>query len=122
MWQGGGKIIIGKNVGISQTSLIAHNSDITIGDNVKIGGGTCIYTTDFHSIDPKCRASSYDINNAICKPVTIGNNVFIGARCMVLKGVSIGDDSIVGAGSIVTKSIPPRQIWAGNPAKFIKSI
>lgn len=120
--RGGGGIDIGQNVGISQTALIAHNADITIGDNVKIGGGTCIYTTDFHSIDSKCRASSDDTKHAICKPVTIGNNVFIGARCMVLKGVSIGDDSIVGAGSIVTKSIPPRQIWAGNPAKFIKSL
>ena len=120
--RGGGRIVIGQNVGISQTALIAHNADITIGDNVKIGGGTCIYTTNFHSIDPKCRTSANDTKQAINEPVKICNNVFIGARCMILKGVIIGENSIVGAGSIVTKSIPSNQIWAGNPAKFIKSL
>ena len=57
-----------------------------------------------------------------CAPVVIENNVFIGAHCIILKGVSIGENSIIGAGSVVTKNVPANQIWAGNPAKFIRKI
>ena len=56
------------------------------------------------------------------KPIIIEDDVFIGARCLVLKGVTIGRGAMVGAGSVVTKNIPPCEIWAGNPAKYIKSI
>ena len=114
-------ITIGDNVGISQTALISHCS-ITIGDNVKIGGGTSIYTTDFHSLDPIIRASDEDQKYRRCAPVVIGDNVFIGAKCIILKGVTIGENSIIGAGSVVTKNVPANQIWAGNPAKFIRNI
>ena len=115
------EIIIGDNVGISQAALISHCS-IQIGNNVKIGGGTSVYTTDFHSLDPIIRASNEDMRHRKCAPVVIGGNVFIGARCIILKGVTIGENSIVGAGSVVTKSIPANEIWAGNPAKFIRKI
>ena len=115
------KITIGDNVGISQTALISHCS-ITIGDNVKIGGGTSIYTTDFHSLDPIIRASDEDQKYRRCAPVVIRDNVFIGAKCIILKGVTIGENSIIGAGSVVTKNVPANQIWAGNPAKFIRNI
>lgn len=114
-------ITIGNNVGISQSSLISY-CNLTIGDNVKIGGGTCIYTTDFHSLDSQIRASRDDIKSRKCAPVVIEDYVFIGARCIILKGVTIGRNSIIGAGSVVTKSVPPNQIWAGNPAQFIRSI
>ena len=112
---------IGDNVGISQTALIAM-ADIFIQDNVKIGGGTCIYTSDFHSLDATVRRSKEDVNQRKCAPVIIGNDVFIGAHCIILKGVTIGDKSIIGAGSVVTKSIPSGEIWAGNPARFIRNI
>lgn len=115
------EITIGENVGISQAALISH-CKITIGNNVKIGGGTCIYTTDFHSLDPKIRSSREDMHHRKCAPVVIENNVFIGAHCIILKGVSIGENSIIGAGSVVTKNVPANQIWAGNPAKFIREI
>lgn len=115
------EIIIGHNVGISQCALVSH-SKITVGDNVKIGGGTCIYTTDFHSLNPNTRASSEDQKQRKCAPVVIGDNVFIGAKCIILKGVIIGENSVVGAGSVVTKSIPANQIWAGNPARFIRNV
>lgn len=55
-------------------------------------------------------------------PVIIEDNAFIGARSIILKGVTIGANSIIGAGSVVTKSIPANEIWAGNPAKFIRKI
>lgn len=115
------KLIIGDNVGISQSAIICHHS-ITIGNNVKIGGGVKIYDTDFHSLNANIRATKNDTKNKILKAVVIKDNVFIGAYTIILKGVSIGENSIIGAGSVVTKSIPENQIWAGNPAKFIKEI
>lgn len=116
------KLIIGDHVGISQTAIICHCS-ITIGNHVKIGGGVCIYDTDFHALDPNLRTNpSTDFANKQVSPVNIQNNVFIGAHSLVLKGVTIGENSIVGAGSVVTKSIPANEIWAGNPAKFIRSL
>jgi acetyltransferase-like isoleucine patch superfamily enzyme len=117
----GAELIIGDNVGISQAALIAHRK-ITIGNNVKIGGGVCIYDTDFHSLDPKIRKSEDDLKYRIEKEVVIGNNVFIGAKSLILKGVIIGENSIIGAGSVVTKTIPANEIWAGNPAKLIRKI
>ncbi len=115
------QIRIGENVGISQTALVAH-ADIEIMNNVKIGGGSYIYTTDFHSLDPVVRASENDQKERLQRPVRIDNGVFIGAHCIILKGVTIGENSIIGAGSVVTKSIPANQIWGGNPAKFIRNI
>lgn len=118
----GAKLIIGNNVGMSQTAIVCH-SKITIGNHVKIGGGVCIYDTDFHSLDYKARINQMtDFANKAVNPVEIKDNVFIGARSLILKGVIIGKNSIVGAGSVVTKSIPDNQIWAGNPAKFIREI
>lgn len=117
----GAVLTIGDNVGMSQAALICHKS-ITIGNNVKIGGGVCIYDTDFHSLDPVIRRSSEDLKNRAEKPVVIGNDVFIGAKSIILKGVTIGENSVIGAGSVVTKSVPANQIWAGNPAKFIRNI
>lgn len=115
------KITIGDNVGISQAALIAL-ADITIGNNVKIGGGASLYTSDFHSIDPETRASSEDFRHRKSAPINVCDNAFIGAHSIILKGVTIGEAAIVGAGSVVTKSIPPREIWAGNPAKFVRKI
>lgn len=117
----GAVLTIGDNVGMSQAALVCHKS-ITIGDNVKIGGGVCIYDTDFHSVDPVIRRSREDLKNRAEKPVAIGNNVFIGAKSIILKGVTIGENSVIGAGSVVTKTVPANQIWAGNPAKFIRNI
>jgi acetyltransferase-like isoleucine patch superfamily enzyme len=118
----GAKLIIGDNLGISQAAIICHTS-ITIGNHVKIGGGVCIYDTDFHSLDYKLRVNpTTDYTNKIMIPVIVQDNVFIGAHSLVLKGVTIGENSIIGAGSVVTKSVPANQIWAGNPAKFIRQI
>lgn len=114
-------IIIGNNVGISQTTLVSCGQ-IIIEDDVKIGGGTCVYTTDFHSLNPQIRKSSDDIRCRKVANVVIQRNAFIGAHCIILKGVVVGENSIIGAGSVVTKSIPANEIWAGNPAKFIRKV
>ncbi len=85
-----------------------------------IGGGTCIYDTDFHPLTTADRLNDND-EKIVSAAVIIEQNVFIGANCTILKGVTIGKNSIVGACSVVAKKIPPNEIWAGNPAKFIKA-
>lgn len=118
----GGFLKIGKDVGMSQTALVCYEK-IIIGDYVKIGGGVCIYDTDFHSLDPEKRKDPLlDTANKVTSPVIICENAFIGAHSTILKGVTIGKNSIIGAGSIVTKDVPDNEIWGGNPAKKIKNI
>lgn len=63
-----------------------------------------------------------DFKTVVAKPITIGKNVWITSRCMILPGVTIGDNVIVGAGSVVTRDIPPHSFAAGNPARVIKKI
>ena len=111
---------IGNRVGISNAAIVCHER-VTIGDRTLIGGGVKIYDTDFHSLDYKVRGD-YANEVAKTKPVTIGEDVFVGAHSIILKGVTIGDRSIVGAGSVVTKDIPADEVWAGNPAKCIRKL
>lgn len=115
-----GKIQIGNNCGISHTLLYAADS-ITIEDNVLIGGGCSICDTDFHPIDYEVRMTQ-GRKMKKSKPILIGEGAFIGMNSIILKGVTIGKHSIVGAGSVVTKDIPDNEIWAGNPAVFIKAL
>ena len=115
-----GKIVIGNNVGISNSSFFSQNS-ITIEDDVMIGGSCKIYDTDFHSIEYEKRMRIPDVNIKT-KPVIIKKGAFIGAHSIILKGVTIGENAVIGAGSVVTKNIPSNEVWAGNPAKFIKKI
>lgn len=116
----GAAVEIGKDTGISNVSLYAAEK-IVIGERVKLGGDVRIFDTDFHSLDYRERAKRDDEDVAVAE-VKIGDDVFIGARSMVLKGVSIGNKSIVGAGSVVTKDIPACELWAGVPAKFIRKL
>lgn len=115
-----GVLTIGDNVAMSFTAIHCSHR-ISIGDNVMIGGGTCIYDTDFHPLAIADRLSTTHDEKTASGPVVIEENVFVGAHCTILKGVRIGNNSIVGACSVVTKNIPANEIWAGNPAKFIKA-
>lgn len=110
---------IGDNVGLNGAA-VSVMTKIVIGNNCLIGANAMISDTDYHPINPDNRRFSKEKIGT--KPIIIGNNVFIGRNAMILKGVTIGDNSIIGAGSVVSKSIPPNEIWAGNPAKFIKKI
>lgn len=117
----GGSILIGKHVGMSQTTLVAKGADITIGDNVKLGGGVKIYTTDFHCMDfLKRRNTKLDMTERRYASVMIGDDCFIGAGVIILKGVTIGARCVIGAGSVVTKDVAADSIAAGNPAKVIR--
>jgi len=118
-----GAIVLGDNVGMSQTTLVAYNSDIIIGNNVRIGGGVKIYTTDFHSLNYiERRDYDVDAQNMKSSSVYIDDDSFIGAGTVILKGVHIGCRSIIGAGSVVTKDIPADVIAGGNPCVVLKSL
>lgn len=114
----GSRIIIGDNVGISGSTICATES-VSIGDNVLIGSGCLISDSDAHPLDWRDRKENRN-DNTLHSPVHIGNDVFIGARCIILKGVTIGDRAIIGAGSVVACDVPPDSMVAGNPAKVVK--
>ena len=115
----GATLTIGNNVGMSSTRLWIHES-ARIGNNVKIGGCVLITDTDAHPMDYMARRSSNEGTKSA--PVVIEDDVWVGAHCIILKGVTIGARSIIGAGSVVTKSIPADCVAAGNPCRVIKSL
>lgn len=121
--QGEGRIVIGEGVGISSSCLWARK-EIVLGDRTQVGAGCIILDHDAHSLDPRVRSSSpeADYGGTSCAPVRIGDDVLLGAKTMVLKGVTIGKGSVVGAGSVVTGDIPEGEVWAGNPCRFIRKI
>lgn len=115
-----GELEIGDNVGISNSTFFCCER-ISIDDYVYIGGGCRLWDTNFHSLDPYERLHNGDkkVNTA---PIKIKKYVFIGGGSIILKGVTIGEYSVIGAGSVVVKSVPDREIWGGNPARFIRKI
>lgn len=86
--------------------------NVYIGNNVTITAGTKILT---HYLDPSAKGRKFRIGE-----VHIEDDVFIGVNVIICNSVTIGKGAIVGAGSVVTKDIPPYQVWAGNPARYIK--
>lgn len=92
-----------------------YPEDIEIGDYCAITSGVRIITHYVHSA--KGKGHWYTRGK-----VKIGNNVHIGLNAMIIQPVTIGDDVIIGAGAVVTKDIPSGEIWGGIPAKFIKKV
>jgi len=116
----GAFIKIGNNTGISSACIWAHKK-IVIGNNVKIGGDCIILDSNAHSLHYlERRFDETDLRNKISKEIVIGDDVLIGTRTIILKGVHIGNRSIIGAGSVVSSDIPADCIAAGNPCKIIK--
>jgi acetyltransferase-like isoleucine patch superfamily enzyme len=118
---GEGRIIIGSHFGAS-AAVLSSRASIEIGHHVKLGGNVRIFDHDFHSLNPVIRRTPGDTEQAKAKKVVIGDDVFIGAEAIILKGVELGGRCIVGAGSVVTRSFPADSIIAGNPAQLVKAI
>lgn len=116
----GAELSIGNNSGVSASALYCVNH-ISIGQNVMIGAGCKIFDTDFHPIGAEERRAD-GLSGAKNAPIVIGDDVFIGAGCIVCKGVTIGRGSVIGAGSVVTKAVPENELWAGNPARFVRKL
>ena len=118
----GAKLVMGDNTGMSQVAINCREQ-IIIGSNVTIGAGVLIIDSNFHSIDCEARRDwQIDKQKTKNAPVYIEDDVFIGARTIVNKGVKIGARSIVAAGSVVVGDIPCDCIAGGNPCKVIKSL
>lgn len=129
-----GGITIGSWFYLGPGSMIWSSDEggITIGDRVLVSANVVIHDTDSHPIAPKARFEQtkaiFGRGHPKTNPgirsarVKIGDDVWIGAGAMILKGVSIGDAAVVGAGSVVTKDVPDRTIVAGNPARVIRKV
>lgn len=139
---GKGNIHIGDGCVIGSGFRMYCREQIIIGNHVLISWNVFISDYDAHSIHPAERLlelnhiqetffpnfqkrASHNKRSDIkpgysSKPVTIGNNVWIGANAIILKGVSIGSGSVIAAGSVVTKDVPNNCVVAGNPAKVVK--
>ncbi len=98
------------------TSLVAFQQ-VTVGERCLIGPHCMIMDNSYHELDPDRR-----LEVPASRPVTIEDNVWLGARVIVMPGVTIGRDSAIGAGSVVTGDIPPRTLAAGVPAKVIRQL
>jgi len=113
----GYNIKAGNNIFMNFNCCILDVCEVTIGDNCMFGPNVQIYTAT-HPLEYKARNSGREFS----KPITIGNNAWIGGNATICPGVTIGNNVVVGAGSVVTKSFPDDVFIAGNPAKIIKTI
>lgn len=107
-----GGIVIGKNTTINQRCRLDSRGGIRIGNYVSISANVTILTAD-HDPDSPDFAGRHG-------EVVIDDHCFIGTGAFILKGVHLGKGAMAGAGSVVTRDIPPGEIWAGNPARKIR--
>lgn len=113
----GKNIEVGKNFFANYNCTILDVAKVKIGDNCQMAPNVAIYTAG-HPIHPATRNSLYEYG----KPVTIGDNVWIGGNTVICPGVHVGSNVVIGAGSVVTKDIPDWCIAAGNPCRVIRKI
>lgn len=113
----GGTLEIGPRTLLNYGGSIAAHERITIGERCLIGTHAIIIDNDFHRIEPERRMEPPE-----SRPITIEDNVWLGARVIVLGGVTVGADSCVGAGSVVIEDIPPRSLAVGVPARVIRQL
>lgn len=113
----GYNIHVGDNFYANFDCILLDVCKITIGNNCMLAPRVCIYSAT-HPLDAPTRISLLEYG----KPVTIGNNVWIGGSSVILPGVTIGDNVVIGGGSVATKDIPDNVVAAGNPARILKKI
>ena len=110
-------IVLGRNFFANYGCKFVDGGTITFGNNVLVGPG-CTFVTVNHAIEPERRHGGV----MQCKPITVGDNVWIGAGVQIMPGITIGNNVVIGAGSIVTKDIPDNSVAVGNPCKVIREI
>ena len=116
-WTPGPSMIFGDRVFIGRGCEFNIRDKIEVGDDCLIASG-CTFVDSNHGRAPSAVMNLQPLESA---PITLGRNVWLGAKCVVLKGVTIGDGSIIGAGSVLTKSVPSGETWAGVPARPVRS-
>lgn len=113
----GYNIEIGENFYSNVNLVILDGAKVKFGDNVFIAPN-CGFHTAGHPLDASRRNAGLEY----ARPITVGNNVWIGAGVNVLPGVTIGDNCVIGAGSVVNKDIPANTLAVGNPCRVIRSL
>lgn len=113
----GNNIFLGENFYANFECIMLDIAPIRIGENVMFGPRVSLYTAG-HPLDPTIRNSGLEFG----KPITIGDNVWIGGDTVVNPGVTIGDNVVIGSGSVVTKDIPANTVAAGNPCRVLKAV
>jgi acetyltransferase-like isoleucine patch superfamily enzyme len=120
-WVGPGAVLtLGDRVGLSNSTVVCLSA-VTIEDDVFLGGDSKVYDTDFHSLDAVERSLPGNPGGRTA-PVRIHRAAFVGGHSILLKGSVIGAAAVVGAGSVVRAAIPDGELWAGNPATFIRGL
>lgn len=114
--QGQGRIRIGDNVLMSPGTRISACDEIVIGNGVMMAHGVYITDSDWHDLYDRTARSERQA------PIHIADNVWLGDRCTVLKGVNIGENSVVAACAVVTRDVPANTVVAGNPARVVKQL
>lgn len=124
---------IGKNTTIYRRAEVLFPRGLNIADRTQIGWFTCLDARGGIKIGNDTNISSYvkiitgshDVDNpnygAVFKSIELGNHCWIGTGAIILQGVKIGDGAVVAAGAVVTKDIPPYEVWGGVPARYIRS-
>lgn len=110
------RIQIGESTRLSNNVSCVAAVGVSIGAHCLIGDGVSIFDCDFHELDPRRRWSGPGVRS----PVLIADNVWIGSRALILKGVRIGKNSVVAAGSVVTRDVPDDVVVGGNPARVLR--
>ncbi len=125
------RILIGNNVFVGGSTIISCALSITIEDDVLIAYRCIINDSNSHSLSYSARKQDLadwldghrkDWSTTINEPILIKKGAWLGAQCIILKGVTIGEGAVVGAGAVVTKDVPPYTVVAGNPAQIVKHI
>jgi acetyltransferase-like isoleucine patch superfamily enzyme len=116
--QSNASISVGQRVSFSNNVTVVACLCVTIGNDCLIGDGVAIFDSDFHEVTPGKRHAS---GGKVAK-VFIGDNVWLGSRAMVLKGVVIGSGSVVAPMSVVTVNVPEKCIVAGSPARVVRHL
>lgn len=112
-----GNVKIGHNCFINSGCKFIDFGGITIGNNVGLSVGVTLITNN-HPCNPLTLDKWVDVK----EPIVIEDDVWIGANAIVVGNVTIGKGAMIGAGSIVTRDIPPGEVWAGNPARYIETV
>jgi len=112
----GSNIYAGDRLFLNFDCVILDCAPVRFGMNVACGPGVHIYAAT-HPLEAEQRIKGPEL----AKPVTIGDNVWIGGGAIVCPGVTIGDNSTIGAGSVVTRDIPPNVLAVGNPCRIVRS-
>lgn len=113
----GTNIEVGDDVFFNFNCVILDVCKVTLGDRVFVAPNVQFYAAT-HPLNAVKRGELWEYGQAI----TIGSDVWIGGSAVICPGVTIGDRAVIGAGSVVTKDVPADTVYAGNPAKFIKTI